>query len=121
MICLCVVLPDNDESRRVVNEIWKDARAGPKNRDSRPTASNAPQRGTAVRRNVVSGDADLPDSDDEDPDAGADVGGGSPGQPWDDPDFPTPSTIKVREQTFTGIQWIRPPVRVYYITLLWLL
>jgi len=59
-------------------------------------------------KDIGPGDADLPDSEDEDAEAGADVD--NSGVPWDDPDFLTPSTIKLRDKTITGIQWMRPPV-----------
>jgi len=61
------------------------------------------------RRDIVPGDADdeLPRDDPAD-------GGG--GLLWDDPDFPTPSSIAVSGKTFTGIEWLRPPVSTGYGT-----
>ena len=86
--------PDTDASRRVV--------ATP------PPSANSPRRRTVTVRNNGPGDADLPDSDDDDDDDDAN----DSGLPLDDPDFPTPSTIKVTSKTFTEIEWLRPQVSV---------
>jgi len=92
-----MVVTEKEDSRRVINDIW----TGTKSDDGRPG-------GTTARQRVIGpGDADLPaDSDEDDDDVDEDLGGVL----WDDPDFPTPSTIKVTAKTFTGVQWLRPAV-----------
>ena len=56
-------------------------------------------------KDIVPGDAD-----DEPPDDAAQNDAGGDGSPWNDPEFHTPSTITLSGKTFTGIQWLRPPV-----------
>jgi len=96
------MLPEYDDSRRVINEIWTGT----------PTTTVSDRRGgTITRRVIFPRDVDLPhsgyeDADDDD-DADVDEAGGVL---WDDPDFLTPSSIKLHLKTFTGIEWIRPPV-----------
>ena len=70
-----------------------------------------PQREKSnTRRPIVPGDADLVDSDDDTAPA-VESDNVSRGMLWDDPDFPTPSSIKVAENdVLTRIEWLRPPV-----------
>ena len=93
------MLPENEDSKRVVNET--PARTG-----------NYRGRGNMIRMDAGPADADLPESDDEDPDADAEDDTESSGALWDDPNFPTPSSIKLPASTgtVTGIEWMRPPV-----------
>jgi len=67
-----------------------------------------------IRPDVPPGDADLPDSEDDGQDNA--VNGGTEGVLWDDPDFPTPSSIWTPNETFTGVEWIRPPVSIQPIS-----
>ena len=99
-----VRLADNDDSRRVINEIWTGT---PR------TAVSDRRGGTITRRVIFPKDSDLAHSGDEDADAEYDDDDDASGVLWDDPDFLTPSSIKLHLKTFTGIEWIRPPV-VYF-------
>ena len=63
---------------------------------------------TPTHKDTAPGDkAGLPDGN-----GGAAEDANASGMLWDDPDFPTPSsiTLPVSGKTFTGIQWLRPPV-----------
>ena len=103
LLLLCsinVCLPDNEASRKVINKIWTET----------PSTTVSDRRGgTTTRRDIGPGDADLPHSEDEDADA-VDDDDIISGVPWDDPSFLTPSFIKLLCRTFTGIEWMRPPV-----------
>lgn len=100
------MITENEESRRVINDIWTKGTPPAKTDNARPGLG-----GTITRPqgdNVTAGDADLPADSDEDNDDKDDNLGGVP---WDDPDFQTPSSIKVTAKTFSEIEWMRPPVR----------
>jgi len=96
---------ENDAARRTIDEIWRGT-------PPRTAANNGPRAGRPTVTQVDSGpaDADLPDSDDEDAEAADEDDIDGSGVLWDDKDFVTPSSIKVTVKTFTGIEWMRPPV-----------
>jgi len=97
------MLPENEASRKVINDIWTG---------TPPSTDNSRPRGTKARWDIGPGDADLPDSEDEDASADVEDDTGGTGVLWDDPDFLTPSSIKLSQKTFTGIEWMRPPVSI---------
>ena len=63
---------------------------------------------TTPPKEITPGDADLPENGDEKEKEGDTAA--SSGVLWDDPDFPTPSSIILYRQAFTGVEWLRPPV-----------
>lgn len=65
---------------------------------------------TPTHKDTAPGDVDLPDG--KDGKGGVREDADVSGKLWDDPDFPTPSSITLKEsgETFTGIEWLRPPV-----------
>ena len=106
---VCVVLCDTDSEayRRTIAEIWTTDKTNQK-----VTVVNEPR---LTAKDIVPGDADLADSEDEDSQSQAGDGRAIDGRAvlWDDPDFSTPSSISVIVKTFTGIEWMRPPVSIH--------
>jgi len=94
---------ENEDSRRTINAIWTE---------TPPKTVDGPRRGTTAQRDTGPVDADLPDSEDEDAEAEGDDDFDASGALWDDPDFLTPSSIKLTAKTITAIEWMRPPVSI---------
>jgi len=105
LIVFCDVQTEDEAARKAVDEIWRSG------------AANGPPRGTSVTQRHTGGprDADLPDSDDEDAEAGYDDADSS-GSPWDDREVPLTTTITVRTKSFNAVEWMRPNVGIRYAT-----
>jgi len=81
--------------------------------DTSGPSVNQGQTNTTAWREIIPGDADLPESDD-DTEGGEDAVDAS-GVVQDEPEFLTPSSIKLEKGTVTGIEWLQPSVSAAYV------